>query len=524
MKRTPICCGLLFATSTLAQQDATTPTFQADTKLVEVNVVARSKGAPAKDLKKEDFRLTDNGRPQKIAFFSVRSATSSGRTAPETPLPPGTYSNRLAHNTESAGRTTVILLDQINTPQALQAYVIPRIRRYLEMPHGADRLAIYTITGRGLHVVQDLTGDRDLLKRAARKLSARDPDPRINDTTGMSQHEAESYAAMNIMGPAAAVRDSLKEIARHLAKVPGRKTVAWVTTAFRAYDLDLGLDFRPEIEQAAQALNNANAALYPVDARGLMGVIANGLVPIMPADARGPLPASPRMINRMMQRPRDESNPPGFDTEQMLSSLTGGQMFFNKSNAIEESIETAAADGDFTYTLGFYPDESTQDSKWHDIKVGMARPGVRLRYRTTYFARRDGDAGDAAPTLDQILREPLDSAQIELRAEADPDPARPGILNLKVNIDLRDVAFIHTSSRRTGTVDLSFYLDGAQRIFVKPLKIEIPDDHFNAILEKGLDAVAPIDIRGRAEALRIVAQDKTTGAVGSLTIPVRTIE
>ena len=31
----------------------------------------------------------------------------------------------------------------------------------------------------------------------------------------------------------------------------------------------------------------------------------------------------------------------GFDTEQMLSSLTGGEMFFNKSNAIEESIETA---------------------------------------------------------------------------------------------------------------------------------------------------------------------------------------
>src|SRR5579863_9596934 len=102
---------IVTASVAVAQQDATTPTFQAGTKLVEVDVVARSKGAPAKGLTKEDFTLTDNGQRQNIAFFSVRSATTVRKNA-ETPLPPGTYSNRLAPASESAGRTTVILLDQ----------------------------------------------------------------------------------------------------------------------------------------------------------------------------------------------------------------------------------------------------------------------------------------------------------------------------------------------------------------------------------------------------------------------------
>lgn len=510
--------ALCFAASlAFAQQSGITPTFQAGTKLVEVDVVAKSKGVPAKGLTKEDFTLTDNGKRQNIALFSVRSAKTVHQ-ATETPLPPGTYSNHPGHDSDSPGRTTVILLDQLNNPRELQVYAIARVRKYLQSDHGADRLAIYTLTGRGLLVIQDLTGDPVLLKRAAAILRARDPDPRSKDTTGMTEHEAQGYAAMQITGPVSAVRDSLTEIARHLAKVPGRKNLVWVTTAFRLYDIALGLDWRQEMEHAAHALNSASIALYAIDARGLMGVVSAGLVPIMSADSPTRLPSSPRAINATMHL-SDEQNPLGFDTEQMLSSLTGGQMFFNKSNAIEESIATAVEDGDFTYTLGFYPDESTQDSQWHNIKVHVSRPGaqrIELRYRTSYFA---GTEDKMAPMLEQILRDPLDSAQIELRAEVHPDPARPGIVTLKVNIDLHDVAFTHANFFQTGTIDLSFYEEGGHRVFTKPLKVEIPDSRFAAVLKTGLDAIAPIAINRGVEALRIVAQDKTTGAAGSVTVP-----
>src|SRR5579863_6353538 len=120
---------IFVAAAAFAQQDATTPTFQAGTKLVEIDIVAKSKGAPAAGLKKEDFTVFDNGKRQNIAFFSVRSLKTV-RIAQPPPLPPGTYSNRLAHDSDSPGRTTVILLDQINTPQEVQAYAIQRVRKY----------------------------------------------------------------------------------------------------------------------------------------------------------------------------------------------------------------------------------------------------------------------------------------------------------------------------------------------------------------------------------------------------------
>jgi VWFA-related protein len=498
-----------------AAQDGTSPTFRAGTKLVDVDVVAKRKGQPATGLTKEDFTLTDNGRRQNIAFFSIHSAKAAHNA--EAPPPAGTYSNRLAHGSDSAGRTTVILFDQMNTPQQLQGYVIPRIAKFAQSQRGDDRLAIYTLPSRGgVHVVQDLTGDPQLLKRAAASLKAQTPDPRFPDTAGMSQHEAASYQSISFMGPCWAFRDAAKEISRHLAGVPGRKHLVWVTTAFPLYVLELAIDCRPEMEQASRALNNANIALYAVDARALMGAL-EGLTAITPAEAPGP-PPSPRIVNMLMQR-GEPLRPRGLDTEQMVAGLTGGETFFNKSNAIEETIQTAVEDGDITYTLGFYPDQSTQNEKWHDLKVAVASRGIELRYRTSYFAGRDGELRNDSPRLDQILKESLDSARIEIKAEARPDPARPSVLNLKINIDLHDVAFARANGQRSGTVDLSFYVEGTRHVFNKPLQIEIPDDQFDAVLNKGLDAVAPIDITGGVDALRIVVQDKTTGASGSITVP-----
>src|SRR5579863_4689871 len=117
MKRSAICCALIsMAGFALAQapSNETTPTFSAGTKLVEVDVVARSKGAPATGLTKDDFILFDNGKPQKIAFFSVQS----GRVAAlpvvgVAPLPAGEVSNR-AERADRQGNTVVVFLDQRN--------------------------------------------------------------------------------------------------------------------------------------------------------------------------------------------------------------------------------------------------------------------------------------------------------------------------------------------------------------------------------------------------------------------------
>src|ERR1035438_1119823 len=88
-----------------AQQDTPTPTFRAGTKLVEVDVIARSKGAPATGLTKDDFTLLDNGKPQKIAFFSVQSGSvAAPPSAGFAPLRAGAGSARCELAGHAAGK------------------------------------------------------------------------------------------------------------------------------------------------------------------------------------------------------------------------------------------------------------------------------------------------------------------------------------------------------------------------------------------------------------------------------------
>ncbi len=510
--RVPMLCGI--AAIMLAQEKQPEATFRAGTKLVEVDVVAHRGGAPATGLSKDDFSLLDNGKKQTIAIFSVHSRKTGDQ--PTVPPPPGVFSNRVARGANAAN-TTIILFDQMNTPQTLQVYAIARITKFIQSRHGVDRLGIYTLLANGgLYVAEELTSNTELLSRAANSLNARDPHRRDSDTTGMTRHESEGYAAIGIAGPALGVTGALEQIAHHLANVPGRKNVVWITTAFPVYDLALGIDFRPEIEKAARTLNDARVALYAVDARGLIGAL-DGLTAISNAEKPGP-PRSPRVIAMTMQR-GEAANPRGLYTEQMLSGLTGGLTFFNRSNALEESIQTAVDDGDLTYTLGFYPQESEQDGTWHNLKVAVQRPGVSLRYRRSYLARREGDAGDSRPTLEQLLKDSLDATQLELRVSVARKTAPAEVLEVKVNVDLHNVEFKHENMRRLGALDLAFHVEGTGGMTSKTVEIDIPDNQFATFLEKGLNMVAPIDTTGGVEAFRVVVQDRATGAAGSVTVP-----
>jgi VWFA-related protein len=498
-----------------AQQDAPVPTFSAGTRLVEVDVVARSKGAPATGLTKEDFTVFDNGKPQKIAFFSVRSARASGPAAQAAPpLPAGAVSNRLERDGPSLLRATILLVDQKNTPPDTQAFAIQRIKTFVRTSRNKDRFAIYSFGRDGqLHAVQELTDDRQLLLSATNSLKAMDPYYRTQDTTGMSDHAAQAYSTETVMEQVAVTKRVLTTIARHLSKVPGRKNLIWITTAFPLF-LE-GVDFRPDVEQAARALNDANIALYPVDARGLIGAL-QGLTAVSSAEVGGP--ASPQRLRMQMGRGESPS-PRGLNTENMFADLTGGLVFYNKSNAIEDSIQQAVDDGELTYMLGFYPVQEEQDGKWHHLKVEVARRGVSVRYRENYFASKTPDAANERPTLDALLKDSLDATQLGLVAGTSPDPARPDFLLVKANVDLHDVQLKHENARRSGTIDVSFYAEGSGKVGTKTLKIDIPDDQFAAFLEKGADTVQSVDTTGGVEGVRVVVQDRTTGAAGSVRVP-----
>ena len=61
----------------------------------------------------------------------------------------------------------------------------------------------------------------------------------------------------------------------------------------------------------------------------------------------------------------------------------------------------------------------------HQPDVRIARTGVTVRYRQTYFAAKPPSEAVNRPTLQQLLRDPLDAAQIGLLGRATPDLRSP---------------------------------------------------------------------------------------------------
>jgi VWFA-related protein len=515
-------CQTGFAQTAPSSEPA--PTFSAGTRLVQVDVVARSKGAPATGLTKEDFTVFDNGKPQIISFFSVRSAKTAGPAPGPAAgaLPRGAVSNRLERGSEALANTTILLIDQVNTPAVIQAFVIPRIVKFVKNRRTGDRIGIYTMSGDGLRAVQEITDDAELLSRAANSLKAREPGRRSPDTTGMTAHAAEDHSALAVTVSAVGFKDVLEAIARHLASVPGRKSLIWLTNSFPLFfpppPQQPIVDYRREMEAAARALNAANVALYAVDARGLQGALS-GMTAISNAESKGP--QSPAALRLQMGR-GEPISPDGLITEQFLAGLTGGTVSYNRSNAIEESIQAAVDDGELVYTLGFYPAQDEQDGaspKPHDLKVEVHRPGVSVRYRRNYFASKTASAANERPTLDALLKDPLDATQLELVAETLPDPARPGSWQVHVSVDLHGVQLERQNDNWVGAVDVSFLVEGSRTARTTTTKVTIPDKILAVVLEKGIAVTDSVALDGRTGVLRIVAQDRATGAAGSVRVP-----
>jgi len=338
----------------------------------------------------------------------------------------------------------------------------------------------------------------------------------------MTGHAVEGLLAIEFHERGMDTKFVLEAIAHHLANVPGRKSLIWVTTSFPLFNPDLGIDFRPDMDEASRALNEANTALYAVDARGLIGALS-GLTAISNAESAGP--QSQVQFRQQMSMGRRANIDPfdapgaGVDTMNTLAGLTGGLVFYNKSNAIEESIRTAVDDGELTYTLGFYPLQEREDGVRHALKVGVDRRGVSLRYRENYEASKTPSAATERPTSEALLTDPLDATQLELVAETSPDQARPGSWRVRVSVDLHNVQLARQNDTWVGAVDVSWFIEGSRTARTMTTNVKIPEDQLAAALEKGIvvnDSIAP---DGQAGELRIVVQDRATGAAGSVRVP-----
>ncbi len=137
-----------------AQAGSRVPSFESNVRVVLLDVVVTdSKGNPVTALKQDDFRVFEDGKPQKIASFQEHKGAPIVQDKLP-PLPKNTYTNYPA--VEAADSINVILMDSLNTPIRDADYAHQQVIKYLKtIPPGA-RVAIFTLSSRfaddsGLH-------------------------------------------------------------------------------------------------------------------------------------------------------------------------------------------------------------------------------------------------------------------------------------------------------------------------------------------------------------------------------------
>ena len=542
--------GALFALAIAAgagPQQAPPPVITATTRLVQVSVIAKEKGGePAAGLKAEDFRVLVDGRPQKISFFS---AESTGVAATSVALPSGTFSNILATRGQTINGITVVLLDLVNTRMVDRMYARQQLIKYLEQIQPQDRIGVYVFGGR-LRVLHEYTADmadfqRKLADAKSRLIGvsgtetpgALDREQSEFDSAfagrGGNLQEREFYMRNRVMGTLAV----FKFLANHLAKVPGRKNLIWVSGAFPmifGYQTmeNMAENYTEEVDATVRALSQANVAVYPIDARGLT-------TPPGFDASRGPrnnAPGTPAGIggpNRTATLPRASGGAnrreiAAHATMDEIAQRTGGHAYYN-TNDIARAIHEAVADSTLTYTIGFYPTDEKNDRDFHKIKIEAAHGHVSLHYRSGYLdlPLASQDERQRMLQLHDALFSPLDATELGLTVHA-ARPAGAPALDVLVTVQPDGVRLKQEGDRYDGRLDMLIAQLDSRGSFIEgsadthdTVELKMLADTYKKFTEAGLPIRKSLTPSARAETLRIVVRDAGSGMIGSLTVPLK---
>jgi VWFA-related protein len=462
-------CGIavmLASLSAVGQAQVKSPNIRTYTNLVlvDVSVIGRC-GRQVRGLAQSDFRVFEDGKPQRIAIFRVDYAPVTPPPAPA-PLPAFVYTNLPAYHPAN-GPLTVVLLDSLNTPLFDQDRMRMALVRYVaKLLERGQRVAILSLTDR-LTMLQDFTTSRNLLLAAAKKFTPRESSQmgvREDMTSSAKDNEYLDVLQMarSCQNCAAVVEfyNSLKAMDRHIltmsdeqraeitasaldgiagafAGYPGRKSLIWISASFPPLypggpHFKLAWSAENQLHHAADMLNAARVTVYPVDPRGLIpdATPQPGVVGQQEIDQQGrgayyeSTPDYYQSWDRLVRSPMYNLFS-SQATMRTVAKATGGVAFYN-SNDIAHAIARAATDARNSYLIGYYPTNSDWNGKFRRITIHLAEKGAELRYRHGYYAipsfARSMAKPEVAPNaqLQAALLDPLPATALAFRVYAPP--------------------------------------------------------------------------------------------------------
>jgi VWFA-related protein len=553
-------------------------TIRTTTRLVDVPVVAfDKKGHPITDLKAEDFVLLDNGHKQKISHFS-QATTETLSTPAEIGVEPAQaeFSNRPQTQARvQRANETILLVDSRSLAFSDWTHARDEMLRYLATASPEERIGFYALRRLAFAVLVEPTTDHALLEATLKKwmppsdnlaLAQRD-ETRNRQSMDYVQHVTDLLSVngsptgnrpSDIYGtdpqllredsnPQAETLSALLFVARHVASLPGHKSLIWVSSdnvlanwQDQETKNDRAVkDLSPMLIRAEEALNEAHTSVYPLDASQLeaggvsaaqsqanvqLKPTANPMVELLTLppeqrqEAEEALAKSQRNINPGRVTAQMKQDLHAIAPEyQDLAASTGGRAM-RRAGDIATELDSIVNDGRAVYQLSFTPD-TPADGTYHRITVEWAGKGRgSLRYRAGYLYRKEAET--IKDRLHDAIWEPGDAREIGLTALV---VGQNGARKLRLTIAAADLALSEQADRWMDKLDLITVMRDDAALEARTegvtLALRLKPASYQSSLKDGLSVDLPAPKTTESGTVRAIVIDRDSGRMGSVTIP-----
>jgi len=558
------------------ESQGTATVLKVKTRLVVVDVVALDhKGAPVTDLEVKDFTLTEEGKQQTIRSFGFQQP-SQAPGQPAALVPITLSANRITNmpRFKTSSALNILLIDGINVSNINQKYAREEMVKFLAKLPAGEPLAVYAM-GAKLRMLQDFTVDPALLKAAVKKakdnsLGVRSESSNAADLPpGLTEQMPDAMAqqvlrfgqeqAINQMDERVRLTlEQLGALARNLAGYSGRKNLIWLSEAFPNYIVpdhtDIGKattvasaqqsvihNYQAQIDFTADALSNAQVAVYPVDAGALVNHDAYSSMSntdsngnYLGRSARGGTRQGLGSAQASEISRASEAVIASHSTMNSVADQTGGKAFYNTNN-LEKAIRESMDDGSTYYTLGYYPENKNWDGRFRKIAVKINRPGIKLHYRQGFFAVEPSDPVKRDPKILAIeigsaldINNPISTALPFQAVVVPPSPQNGNKVQINFGIDPHAIGFeLKADGLQHASVDC-----GVRAYSKSGNALSTQGNTFDAALapeqyQKVMRMIFPcnqtLELPPGEYLLRLAVRDKNNGLIGtangSTTVP-----
>jgi VWFA-related protein len=531
--------------SELVTQDTPT-TFKVRVNLVLVRVVVRdAHGQVVPNLRREDFQLFDNRKPQAITYFSAETPESQA-LKPATSVPSNDEAGATPQELESAAkklpqRFVAVMFDDLHMSMQDTGVVRTAASKLFSALAPSDRVGIYSASGQ---FQVRFTADHELLAKSLLSLVPRpiSGGAGFHDCPDISYYQADliqnkgDTQALNVaaedavqcafngdeskislattMAQTAAVRavsqgDQESEYAyrhvedaiRQLSAMPGQRVMVFVSPGFIPSTL------WSEISDLVDRASRAGIVINTIDARGLY-------TPDLGGDIADPSNDSPR-TQGFKSSYRLSAQSAQDQVLQEFAYGTGGTFFHNR-NDLDEGLRQAVAAPSISYLLGFSPQNLKVNGRFHGLKVSLTnKQKYSIQARNGYYAPKT--IPNPVEAAKQEIREAVFSQEelhdlpVDVQTQFFKKDATSARLSVLARFDVKGIHFRKAEGRNADILtivtaifdDNGNYVTGGQ----KTVQMKLLDTTYSRLSRSGLTLKSSYDVKPGSYMVRLVVRE-----------------